>query len=113
MKAASENWGQAREELEALKVRLAEEAAVRVVEEALKSGKVTPAQRVWALEYHRRDPQGFQTYLAGAPRLVPAGEELELLRETQSEGLLPEELALCRSLNLAPGEYLKARARIG
>jgi phage I-like protein len=113
LKAASEKWGQTREELEALKLRLADEAAARVVEEALKSGKVTPAQRGWALEYHRRDPQGFQTYLAGASKVVPTGEELELLRETQPEGLLPEELALCRCLNLAPGEYLKAKAQIG
>jgi phage I-like protein len=103
------------EELQALKTRLASETAERVVEEALKAGKVSPAQRGWALEYCRRDPEGFQTYADRAPKLVPTGEELQLLREEHDEeaGLLPEELAVCRSLKVSPEAYLKAKAQTG
>ncbi len=49
--------------------------------------------------------------MARAPKLVPVGELLSLLgedREAATE-LLPEELAICRSLNLAPEDYLKAK----
>jgi len=37
---------------------------------AMSAGKVTPAQKDWALAYHARDPQGFATYIAKAPVLV-------------------------------------------
>jgi phage I-like protein len=101
--------------LQALKVRLSSETAERLVEEALKAGKVSPAQRGWALEYCRRDPEGFRTYADRAPKLVPTGEELQLLKEDRHEeqGLLPEELAVCRSLRVAPEAYLKAKAQTG
>jgi phage I-like protein len=100
------------EELAALKARLAAESASRAVEEALLAGKVSPAQQDWALEYFRRDPEGFATYVARAPKLVPVGELLTLRGENRGAAdLLPEEMALCRSLNLAPKEYLKAKDR--
>jgi phage I-like protein len=105
----------AEETLQALKGRLASETADRLVEEAMKAGKVSPAQHGWALEYCRRDPEGFRTYADRAPKLVPLGEELQLRREDHHDerGLLPEELAVCRSLNVAPEDYLKAKAQTG
>jgi phage I-like protein len=115
LKAGAARLLKAEEELQALKTRLTDERADRVVEEAMKAGKVSPAQRGWALEYCRRDPEGFQTYADRAPKLVPTGEELQLRREDrQAEGgLLPEELAVCRSLNISPAAYLKAKAQTG
>jgi phage I-like protein len=115
LKAGASRLVKAEESLQALKARLAGETADRLVEEALQAGKVSPAQRGWALEYCRRDPEGFQTYADRAPKLVPTGEELQILREDrQAEGgLLPEELAVCRSLNVSPEAYLKAKAQIG
>ena len=115
LKAGSERLLKAEEELQALKVRVATETSARVVEEALKAGKVSPAQRGWALEYCRRDLEGFRTYVERAPKTVPTGEELELLREAHHDeaGLLPEDLAVCRSLNVSPAAYLKAKAKIG
>lgn len=115
LKAGASRLLETEESLLALKTRLASETADRLVEEALKAGKVSPAQRGWALEYCRRDPEGFQTYADRAPKLVPTGEELKLLREDHQDegGLLPEELAICRSLNVSPEAYLKAKAQTG
>jgi phage I-like protein len=115
LKAGASRLGKTEEALQALKARLASETADRLVEEALKAGKVSPAQRGWALEYCRRDPEGFQTYADRAPKLVPTGEELQLLREDHPDegGLLPEELAICRSLNVSPEAYLKAKDQTG
>jgi hypothetical protein len=115
LKAGASRLVRAEEALQALKVRLAKETADRCVEEALQAGKVSPAQRGWALEYCRRDPEGFQTYADRAPKLVPTGEELQILREDHHDesGLLPAELAVCRSLNVSPEAYLQAKAQIG
>jgi phage I-like protein len=115
LKAGASRLVKAEEALQALKVRLAKETADRCVEGALQAGKVSPAQRGWALEYCRRDPEGFQTYADRAPKLVPTGEELQFLREDHHDdgGLLPEELAVCRSLNVSKEAYLKAKAQTG
>ena len=115
LKAGAMRLAKAEEALEALKGRLASETADRLVEEAMKAGKVSPAQHGWALEYCRRDPEGFQTYADRAPKLVPLGEELQLRRDEHQDdrGLLPEELAVCRSLNVSPEDYLKAKAQTG
>jgi phage I-like protein len=110
-KASAAHLLKAEEKVQALKARLMEETAARCVEEALKAGKVSPAQRSWALEYCRRDPEGFNAYAARAPKLVPTGEELRLKKEPFDEehGLAPEELALCRSLNISAEAFLKAK----
>jgi phage I-like protein len=115
LKAGAQRLGELQEELEDLKARQAEETAAKVVEEALEAGKITPAQKDWAYAYCRRDLEGFSVYVAQAPKLVPTGEELRLVGEGGKGGgqLLPEELALCRSLNLPAEEYLKAKAQAG
>lgn len=102
-------------ELQQLKSRLAAETTAQAVEEALKAGKITPAQKGWALEYYRQDPGGFQTFVARAPQLLPIGKGLQLLEEDGNTAgrLVPEEVVLCRALNLAPEQYLQAKARIG
>jgi phage I-like protein len=115
LKAGARRLVKTEEALQTLKGRLASETADRLVEEALKAGKVSPAQHGWALEYCRRDPEGFQTYAERAPKLVPLGEELQLRRDDHQDesGLLPEELAVCRSLNVSKEDYLKAKAQTG
>jgi phage I-like protein len=100
------------EELRQLKSQTAADNTTQAVEAAMKAGKIAPAQKSWALEYYRQDPGGFQTFVARAPQLVPTRMELKLLQDVQVPGQLqPEELALCRSLNLPPEQYLQAKAR--
>lgn len=113
LKASSERLLELQAELQVLKQRLADEATAQAVAEALKAGKISPAQQGWAWQYFRQDPEGFKTYVALAPKLVPTGDALHLLGDEPRDGgeLLPEELALCRSLNLPPGAYLKAKVQ--
>ncbi|MFA4902866.1 MAG: phage protease [Desulfobaccales bacterium] len=110
-KAAVVRLHKAEEEVQSLKARLVEETTERSVEEALKTGKVSPAQRGWALEYCRRDPEGFKTYAQRAPKLVPTGEELQLKKDPfdGEYSLVPEELAICRSLNVSAEAFLRAK----
>ena len=44
------------------------------VELALKSGKITPAQRGWAKGYALKSPDGFKEFLEKAPQAVPVSE---------------------------------------
>lgn len=101
-------------EIEALKSRLVEEQASRAVEEALMQGKISPAQQGWALEYCRQDPERFQAFVAGAPKVVPLGEALSLVQDgTLEEGRLsPGEMDVCRAVNITPAAYLKAKQQI-
>lgn len=110
----AQRLAEAEEELRQLKSRLDAETTAKTVEEALKAGKIAPSQKAWALEYYRQDPGGFQTFVARAPQVVPTGMELHLSREDGHTAgrLVPEELVLCRSLNLSPEQYLSAKARI-
>jgi hypothetical protein len=49
-----------------------------------------------------------------APRVVPVGERLNLGEEKgrEDQGLTPEELAVCRTMNLTPEAYSQAKARM-
>ncbi len=58
------------DELNALREELADIKAGRQVEDAIKAGKVTPAQREWAIAYCKRDPEGFAAFVASAPKVV-------------------------------------------
>jgi phage I-like protein len=100
--------------IESLKARLAEEQANRSVEEALKLGKISPAQKTWALEYCRRDPESFRAFAEKAPKVVPVGEILALVQDGPEEPhpISPEEKAICRAVNITPAEYLKAKLQI-
>ena len=61
------------EELASLKARLAAEAADRAVAEALQAGKISPAQKEWALEYFRQDPGGFRHLCGPGPQAGTRG----------------------------------------
>ncbi len=98
-------------EVAALKEQVREAAVAWEVEEALRAGKITPAQETWALEYCRRDLEGFRAFVAAAPKVVPLGEKFTLSRgeKPRTARLQPEELAVCRALNISPEEFLKAQ----
>jgi hypothetical protein len=67
------------------------------------------------LSYCRQDPESFKVFVDKAPRVVPVGERLNLGEENcrEDQGLTPEELALCRAMNLTPEAYSQAKARMG
>lgn len=68
-----------------LKRRLAERDRDDLVESALKSGKITAAQREWADAYALRDPEGFRLFVAKAPTVVPL-DDLKILEDAKQKG---------------------------
>lgn len=60
-------------ELTELKEKFAKREAGDAVAVALKSGKISSAQKEWAEEYALKDPTGFQSFCEKAVAVVPMG----------------------------------------
>jgi len=56
--------------ISALETTGAEEKASAAVDAAIAAGKVTPANRDWALGYAKKDLAGFNTFAGNAPAIV-------------------------------------------
>jgi phage I-like protein len=56
-----------------LGLKLKNTQAESLVTTAMREGKVTPAQRPWALDFAGRDPEGFLTFAAKAPAAISIG----------------------------------------
>jgi len=60
-----------REEFEKIQKDLRKRDADEIVAKAMAEGKITPDQKDWASEYAERDLEGFKTFVAKAPVVVP------------------------------------------
>ena len=98
-------------ELNALKAERARERAAHTVEEAIRAGKIVPAQREWAIAYCAADARGFQAFAAKQPSIV--GENLGLAGEPPAErrasGLDAAELPICSQLGLKHSEFIRRK----
>jgi phage I-like protein len=111
LKARGSEAAALQEEVVQLRERMAQEEVHKAVIAALRAGKITPAQKAWALAYCRRDPESFREFVEKAPQVVPLGVRLPLGEaDGEKGGLNAEELALCRALNLSPEAYLQAKS---
>ncbi len=87
-----------------------EERAMGKVDAAIQDGRVTPAQRDWALALCRQDPQSFDRFIATAPQIVPVRPKSFGSRPVLpggDAGLSDTQLAVCSSLGLDPKDYAK------
>lgn len=98
-------------ELNALKIERARERAAHTVEDAIRAGKIVPAQREWAIAYCAADARGFAAFAAKQPSIL--GGDLGLGGEPPVErrlGMLnPAELVICAQLGLKHSEFLKRK----
>lgn len=62
------------EELLELKAYMAKKESDELVKQALKDGKITPAQEEWARSYALSDKKGFEKFVEKAPKVVPTGK---------------------------------------
>ncbi len=75
---------------------------------AIAAGKLTPAQKSWAIGYCTRDPKGFQSFVASAPRIVAAGSSVAQI-ETPAGELTQFEKDLCAQLGVKEESYKRER----
>lgn len=80
------------EDFEKLRKDLRKRDADEIVAKAIVDGKITPDQKDWATEYAERDLDGFKTFVAKAPVVVPVKNLSEKHQKTDDliadEGVL-------------------------
>jgi phage I-like protein len=73
---------------------------------ALKAGKITPAQKDWALKMATESLEGFREFMKTAPVLVPVGNRLQVQETDDKGGALTEgETEVCRQLQVDPEKF--------
>ncbi len=77
-----------REEFDRLQKDLSKRDADEVVAKATLEGKISPDQKKWAEEYALRDLEGFKTFVAKAPVVIPVGELPN--QKNKGEGVIDE-----------------------
>lgn len=111
LKAGQDRLGVVEQELQALKAAQQQERARREVEAAVQAGKLTPAQREWALSYATSDPEGFAAYVAAAPVVVPVGPPAGAAPVQGSGGLSAAELAMCKAVGITAEQFMRQRQK--
>jgi phage I-like protein len=98
-------------ELAALQTAVTEDKARAAVASALTEGKITPAQKVWAEDYAKKDLVGFTAYVAGASKVAAATNlgGAPHIDVDATHGLTSDELAVCSSLGVAPEQFAKEK----
>ncbi len=98
-------------ELNALKAERARERAAHTVEDAIRAGKVVPAQREWAIAYCAADARGFAAFAAKQPAILGADSGLggEPPVERRLGILNAAELVICSQLGLKHSEFQKRK----
>ena len=74
------------ERLKTLETKGATDAATAAVDQAVKDGKVTPANRDWALEYATANPEGFKKFVEGAPKILSDGRAVPASKPGEEDG---------------------------
>ncbi|MDD2870093.1 phage protease [Neomegalonema sp.] len=84
------------------------ERAAALIDEAVKAGKVTPANRAWALTQHAADPAAFAEFLRNQPAF-PLGAAALQAQTPSADALSADELAIAARMSLTPEEFAAAR----
>jgi len=113
-------------ELNALKAERSREHAAHTVEEAIRAGKIVPAQREWAIAYCQADFTGFENFVARQPAVALGelefeGEPPAAANRAGADGngyrrgsaLTPTEMGICGRLGIRPEDYIRRKTTRG
>ncbi len=96
-------------ELNALKAERALDRASLIVDDAIRAGKLVPAQRDWAVAYCAADSRGFLNFVAKQPSILGPAGALPLSGEPSAEkrgaNLSAAEISICAQLGLKHSEF--------
>lgn len=94
-------------QLKTLQDDLKKERAETAVAAAMKDGKITPAQKVWALSYATSEPEKFKEYLGNAPVIATASASATgQTADGQASKLTAEEAHVASQLGLSEDQFL-------
>lgn len=87
---------------------LQEDKVLAAVDAAIEEGKLTPAQKDWAVKLGKQDIDELNSFLDTAPAFK-GGKVIEGGPETRKTALTEDEAAICSMLGVKPEDYLKTR----
>lgn len=94
-----------------LQKTVAKEKATAAVDAAMKSGKVAPAQKDWALGYASQDLAAFTKYVETAPVIATSSAETPAgSPENGSQGIDQSDAEFCLMIGLSVEDYKKQLA---
>lgn len=93
--------------LDKLESESATAAASAAVDAAIAAGKVTPANRDWAMGYAKKDLAGFQAFSGNAPVVVTPKTEATTKAPEKVEELTEDQIAACKATGCSPEAFLK------
>jgi phage I-like protein len=99
-------------ELHALRAEHARDRAGASVEEAIRAGRLSPAQREWAIAYCAADPAGFAAFTAKQPAILGRGGSAfadDPAPRSRGGALNEAETAICAQLGLKHSDYLRRK----
>ena len=102
-----EQYNQVAHSLSQLQGEQKKAQAAQLVEGAMRAGKVTPAQKNWAIAYASQDPDAFEAYLKNAPVL---GQGTQIPAQTSplsTHALSQDQTSVAVAMGLDPAAYLK------
>jgi len=102
-------------ELNQMRAERASERAERAVDDAIKAGKLIPAQRQWAISYCQANFKGFADFVARQPAAFGPSFESAAATFTPPQAfaataaLTATETAVCAQLGLSPEDYVRRK----
>lgn len=98
-------------EINSLKGRMDGDAAETAVNKAISDGKLAPALKTWALDYHKADPAKFKTFVDGSPVLTSAQRASATPPNGNSADadLTDEDIAVMKQMGLDRETFLKVK----
>lgn len=87
MKQSHEQSGGLAAVVKQLQEKLASRDANDLVAQAMKDGKITPAQEEWARQYATVNPEGFKVFIAKSPVVVVQGKTVAPEKSGNADGL--------------------------
>ncbi|MBF0249956.1 MAG: phage protease [Alphaproteobacteria bacterium] len=93
-------------QLDALQKQVNGDKAADAVEKAMASGKVTPAQKSWALSFASKDLKGFNEFLETQPVIVAPGSAMSGDTPAKASALDAEQKALCSAMGISEDDFL-------
>ncbi len=95
-------------ELASVQKSLASDKAETAVAEAMKAGKIAPAQKDWALDYASSNPDAFKKFIEAAPVIAAATNSKTGERPANQGELDDDALEIASQLGLKPDDMKEA-----
>lgn len=89
---------------------LQEDKVLNCVNEAIEQGKLTPAQKDWALKLGKQDMSELNSFLATAP-VFKGGKVIEGRPATETSKLTEEERVVCSTMGWSEDEFLAQKKK--